>query len=129
MTAERSEKPTDKSAASADFEGEIRELFRNRDVAYLRTDGKPGADVSNLNSLLQRVSGTSTGEIDDLIEQLQEMREFLRNEGTRVQQEIAGYAKASHAVRAHVEQMSDMLAEWRQRMEDVESPPVAVTHD
>jgi hypothetical protein len=126
MTAERSEKPAEKST---DFEGEIRELFRSRDVAYLRPEGKVAPDVGNLNSLLQRVSGTSTGEIDDLIEQLQEMREFLRSEGTRVQQEIAGYAKASQAVRSHVEQMSDVLAEWRQRMENVESPPVAVTHD
>ena len=126
MTAERSEKPAEKST---DFEGEIRELFRTREVAYLRPEGKIGPDVNNLNSLLQRVSGTSTGEIDDLIDQLQEMREFLRSEGTRVQQEIAGYAKASQAVRAHVEEMSDLLAEWRQRMESIDSPPVAVTHD
>jgi hypothetical protein len=126
MTAERSEKPAEKST---DFEGEIRELFRGRDVAYLRQESKIGPDVSNLGSLLQRVSGTSTGEIDDLIDQLQEMREFLRSEGARVQQEIASYAKASQAVRAHVEQMSDLLAEWRQRMEGTDSPPVAVTHD
>ena len=53
----------------SEFEGEIREFIR-RDVAHLR---RPPADpaseqaASNINSLLDRVSGSSVTEIDSLI--------------------------------------------------------------
>lgn len=125
MNAERSEKLA-ANDATAEFEGEIRELIRNRDVTFLRAPGKPMGDMSNLGSLIQRVAGGSTGEIDNLIMQLQDMRDFLRDEAERVQQEISSYAKASQAAREHVEMLADRLSEWRT---GYDSPPTAVTHD
>jgi hypothetical protein len=125
MTAERSEKLASNDA-TAEFEGEIRELIRSRDVTFLRAPGKPVGDMSNLSSLIQRVAGGSTGEIDNLIMQLQDMRDFLRDEAERVQREISSYAKASQAAREHVEMLADRLSEWRT---GYDSPPTAVTHD
>lgn len=118
--AERSEKLADAGDAAAQFEGEIRDLIRNRDVTFLRAPAKGAGDASNLNSLLQRVAGSSTGEIDNLIMQLQDMRDFLQTEGDRVQREIAEYAQASHKARSHVERMADHLAEWR---DAIATPP------
>ena len=120
MSAERSEKPAAAGDPAAEFEGEIRELIRNRDVTFLRAPVKPAGDANNLNSLLQRVAGSSTGEIDNLIRQLQDMRDFLQTEGDRVQREIAEYAQASHNARTHVERMADHLAEWR---DAIAAPP------
>lgn len=125
MNAERSEKLAATNEVAAEFEGEIRELIRNRDVTFLRGPGKAG-DFNNLASLIQRVAGGSTGEIDQLIEQLQDMRDYLRDEAERVQLEISNYAKASQAARQHVEMLTERLSEWRS---GYEAPSVAVTHD
>jgi hypothetical protein len=113
MNAERSEKLAEVGNAATEFEGEIRELIRSRDVTFLRTPAKSAGDASNLNSLIQRVANTSTSEIDNLIMQLQDMREFLQNEGDRVQREIADFAKTSQTARDHVDLMADHLAQWR----------------
>jgi ABC-type transporter Mla subunit MlaD len=121
MNAERSEKLAEAADATNDFDGEIRELIRTRDVTFLRAPGKAGGDLNNLNSLIQRVAGGSTGEIDSLIMQLQDMRDFLRDEADRIQHEIANYAKASQVAREHVEMLADRLSQWRTG----EAPPTA----
>ncbi len=113
MNADRAEKLAPEQAA-AEFEGEIRELIRTRDVTFLRGNGKPAADVNNLTSLIQRVAGGSTGEIETLIAQLQDMRDYLRDEAERIQDDIAKYAKVSQAAREQVEILSDTVAQWRE---------------
>lgn len=115
MNAERSEKLADPVELSAEFEGEIRDLIRSRDVTFLRSPGKSSGDVNNLASLIQRVAGGSTGEIDNLILRLQEMRDYLRDEAERVQGEIAKYATVSKAAREQIEVLSDTLDGWRER--------------
>ena len=57
-----------------------------------------GQSVSNdLASLLQRVAGTSVREIENLIVELQTLREKLQSEGARVQREIVEYATLSQS--------------------------------
>ena len=41
MNAESSEKLVDPAEAANEFEGEIRELIRTRDVTFLRSSSKP----------------------------------------------------------------------------------------
>jgi hypothetical protein len=127
MNADRSENLAEATQAATEFEGEIRELIRSRDVTFLRTPTAKGVgDVSNLNSLIQRVAGNSTAEIENLIDQLQDMREYLQTEGERISHEISGYAQASQSARSQVETISDQLAQWRAAMR---STAAAVTHD
>lgn len=126
MSADRSEQVAEASDAAAEFEGEIRDLIRNRDVTFLRGPAtKPAGDVSNLNSLIQRVAGSSTLEIESLIDQLQDMREYLQGEGERISREIADYAQASQNARSQVELISEQLAQWR----TAANVPGALTHD
>jgi hypothetical protein len=125
MNAERSEQLAEVSDVTTEFEGEIRDLIRTRDVTFLRTALKPAGDVSNLNSLIQRVATTSTGEIDNLIMQLQDMREFLQHEGDRVQREIADFAKTTQTARDHVDLLADHLAQWRSGVETEVAPAPA----
>jgi valyl-tRNA synthetase len=127
MNADRSENLAEVAEAATEFEGEIRELIRSRDVTFLRTPSAKGVgDASNLNSLIHRVAGNSTVEIENLIDQLQDMREYLQNEGARVSQEISSYAQASQSARSQVESISDQLAQWRASMQ---STAAAVTRE
>src|SRR6185312_6175501 len=99
----------DKSAET-EVEGNIRELVR-RDSAALRQSGDADSETiaSNVGSLLRRVSGTSTREIDNLINELQNLREKLRNDGTRVQRDIVEYAALSQSVMQLTKIISESL--------------------
>jgi hypothetical protein len=118
MTVIRSGRYEERSAPAPEVEGEIRELVR-RDVAQLR---KPQSDpgeigLGNLNSLIQRVSGTSVMEIEKLIAELQTLRDYLLNEGRRMQREIAEYAHMSQAATKSTKIIADSLAQWKHTAE------------
>jgi hypothetical protein len=109
--------------AVSEVEAGIRDFVRN-DVAYLRrpvpnvpgdTPLEPNTDttVSNVNSLIQRVAGTSLGEIENLISELESLREILHTEGQRVQREISGYAQLSQAAMKSTRMIADNVAQWK----------------
>lgn len=99
-----------------EFEGEIREFVR-RDVAQLRRAPVDAATseqaVSSINTLLDRVSGSSVTEIDGLIADLRNVRDFLKTEGERVQREIASYAQLSTVAMTSVKIISESIAQWK----------------
>jgi hypothetical protein len=113
-------------AAVSEVEAGIREFVRN-DVAYLRRPGQaaladlPENDttVKNVNSLIQRVAGTSLGEIENLISELESLRDLLHAEGQRVQREIAGYAHLSHAAMKSTRIIAENLAQWKSAAENL----------
>ena len=112
-------------AAVSDVEAGIRDFVRN-DVAYLRRPA-PGvqssaentlepnteATVNNVNSLIQRVAGTSLAEIENLISELESLRDMLHAEGQRVQREISGYAQLSQAAIKSTRVIADNVAQWK----------------
>ena len=112
------------SAAVSQVEDGIRDFVRN-DIAYLRrpaatttTDAPPldpsaEATVTNVNSLIQRVAGTSLAEIENLISELESLRDLLHAEGQRVQREISGYAQLSQAAMKSTRMISDNVAQWK----------------
>ena len=106
--------------ASSEFEGEIREFIR-RDVAHLRRaqpDGASEQAVTNINSLLDRVSGSSVTEIDSLIADLRNVRDFLKTEGERVQREIASYAQLSQVAMTSVKIIAESMGQWKSQVSD-----------
>ncbi len=110
--------------AVSEVEAGIRDFVRN-DVAYLRRPspsilgGDPAlepaaeATVNNLNSLIQRVAGTSLSEIETLMTELESLRDLLHAEGQRVQREIAGYAQLSQAAMKSTRMIADNVAQWK----------------
>jgi len=123
-SVESIEENTDLAAVS-EVEAGIRDFVRN-DVAYLRRPGpsmlngaetelEPNteATVSNVNSLIQRVAGTSLGEIENLISELETLRGILHAEGQRVQREISGYAQLSQAAMKSTRMIADNVAQWK----------------
>jgi hypothetical protein len=102
------------AATSNEVEGEIREFVR-RDVSVFRRPRGESGDVAveNINSLIQRVSGASVVEIENVIAELTSVRDMLQSEGERVQREIAGYASLSQAAMTSMKIIADSLAQWK----------------
>jgi hypothetical protein len=118
-------------AAVTEVEAGIRDFVRN-DVAYLRRPVTPGvasgtgdtavessteATVNNVNSLIQRVAGTSLAEIENLISELESLRDLLHSEGQRVQREISGYAQLSQAAMKSTRMIADNVTQWKRAAE------------
>jgi hypothetical protein len=115
--------------AASEVEAGIRDFVRN-DVAYLRRpmsanapeaplDQGAEATVNNVNSLIQRVAGTSLSEIENLIAELEALRDMLHAEGQRVQREISGYAQLSHAAMKSTRMVSDNVQQWKRTTESL----------
>ena len=73
----------------------------------------PQTPVTNVNSLIQRVAGTSLAEIENLISELESLRDVLHAEGQRVQREISGYAQLSQAAMKSTRMIADNVAQWK----------------
>jgi len=112
-------------AAVTEVEAGIRDFVRN-DIAYLRRPASPAATtdappldpsaeatVTNVNSLIQRVAGTSLAEIENLISELESLRDLLHAEGQRVQREISGYAQLSQAAMKSTRMIADNVSQWK----------------
>ncbi len=119
---ERTDEEADLSTVT-DVEAGIRDFVRN-DIAYLRRPtpsmvppSSPvevaEATVNNVNSLIQRVAGASMTEIENLIADLEGLRELMHNEGQRVQRELAGYAQLSQTAMKSSRMIADSLAQWK----------------
>jgi hypothetical protein len=137
MTAIRSEKIESTEVqdpnldAVSEVEAGIRDFVRN-DVAYLRRPAQgTGSDaalepateatVNNVNSLIQRVAGTSLSEIENLISELESLRDLLHAEGQRVQREISGYAQLSQAAMKSTRMIADNVAQWKRSADGLRS--------
>ena len=118
MSIMRSERNEDREGLGPEVEGEIRELVR-RDLPQLRKPQSEAGEfgVSSLNALIQRVSGTSVMEIEKLIAELQTLRDYLQNEGQRVQREITEYAHMSQAATKSTKIIAENLAQWKRMAE------------
>jgi len=117
----------EEQTSSGEFEGEIREFVR-KDVAPWRkrperTEAATDTQADNVSMLVQRVAGASMSEIDNVIDELRGMREFLRSEGERVQREIAGYATVSQTAVASMKVIAESMAQWRSASAATTPPP------
>ena len=109
----------DETETPNEFEGEIREFIR-RDSSNLR---RPLPDTSeqavgNINSLLDRVSSSSVSEIDRLMGDLRNVRDFLASEGERVQREIQSYAQLSQVAMTSVKIIAESMTQWKTQVSD-----------
>jgi hypothetical protein len=109
---------TDKPAAT-EIEGNIRELVRRDSTAVRQGDGDGDMAANNLSSLLRRVSGTSTREIDNLIGELRTLRDKLLADGSRVERDIVEYASLNQSVI----QLTKIIAEGVTQVKKVPDAP------
>jgi hypothetical protein len=66
-----------------------------------------------LASLIRSVGMTSIADIDHLVSELQEAKDYLQSEGERIRGEVAQYAALAGAASASVKIIFDVLRVWR----------------
>ena len=67
-----------------------------------------------IGALIDNVSTTSIAEIEKLISDLETVRNYLKAEGDRIQQEMARYAHLSDTASASVKIIAERLGQWRE---------------
>ena len=137
MLHETSDAQTDSSlSAVSDVEAGIRDFVRN-DVAYLRRpapgllppEPQPQAHVqledsaeqtvNSVSTMIQRFAGTSLNEIENLLGELEALRDLLHNESQRVQREVAGYAQLSQTAMKSARLIADNVSQWKRAAENI----------
>lgn len=117
LKADASAVAGDDQGLKPEVESEIRDVV-HRDVTQLRRAQEGSVEaVNNINSLVQRVAGSSLREIDHLIQELEALRDYLHSEGERVQREIAGYAQVSQAAMNSTKIIADSMAAWKKQVD------------
>jgi hypothetical protein len=83
-------------------------------LAWLKPQPDVVGDVNqSIGELIDKVSATSIAEIEKLISDLQAVRDYLKVEGDRIQQEMARYAHLSDTASASVKIITEKLGQWR----------------
>ncbi|MBN8936965.1 MAG: hypothetical protein J0I13_11955 [Rhizobiales bacterium] len=119
-TAETDQAAAAATAAVEQVEGEIRAFVRRDVSAFRRARQENGeATPEGISSLIERASGSSVAEIERVIAELVSVRDMLRNEGERVQREIAGYATLSQAAMTSMKIIADSLVHWKSQSAQV----------
>jgi len=91
------------------FEAPIYKLPTAR-AAERENDQMP---TENLSELLGRVSNNSTGQIDNLVGDFQQLREKLRTDGERIQREVEEYNTLSEMVMQMTKTISESVEKVR----------------
>src|SRR5262249_40832740 len=91
------------------IESETRDLV----PAWAPSTPKSETDVE-IAPLVQQVGATSIAEIEKMIGELQEAKDFLQSEGERVQRETEHYTTLTQMASASVKIISDTVAKWRE---------------
>jgi len=70
-------------------------------------------DAERMKSVLGRMTSTSVGELEGLVSELHEVREFLKSEGERVQREITNYAQLNQRALAAIKIITETISPWK----------------
>jgi len=91
-------------AANLVVEGEV------CDLAHAKLSTRPEADME-IAPLIQQVAATSIAEIDRLIAELQEAKNYLQSEGERIEREIVRYTNLTQMASFTAEVISDAVSQ------------------
>jgi flagellar biosynthesis/type III secretory pathway chaperone len=97
----------------------------NRDRAN-ETPNIGAAVPSDVSTLLERMSGLSLAEMDKAIQELQRVRNFLRNERERLRLEIAEHLRLTQAAMGSAKAVSASVASFGTVAEDFGKSRAAV---
>jgi hypothetical protein len=86
-----------------------------RDLVPAEAPSTPTSETDvEIAPLVQQVGATSIAEIEKMIGELQEAKDFMQSEGERVQREAEHYTTLTQMASASVKIISDTVAGWRQ---------------
>ena len=108
------ERSSDKAVVATEaVEGEIRGLVRRDLNSPRRGSGPAEINAEHFGSLVERVAGSSVREIENLIAELQGVRNFLTAEGERMQRELANYAQSTQAALSSAKIITESMGQWK----------------
>ena len=115
----------DRQQSATHVEVDIRQLAQKEVATDRRPDAEPsGNDIATkANVFVDRVSANAAIEIANLISELQNLRDYLHNEGQRVQREISGYVHVNEGAMKATKMIVEALPRWRIKSEGVRNNP------
>jgi hypothetical protein len=93
--------------ANTAIEGEIRDLVHAERLSATETDAE-------IAPLVRKVGASSIAEIEKLMGELQEAKNYLQSEGERIQRETTRYTNLTRTASASVKIIFDTVREWRE---------------
>jgi prophage DNA circulation protein len=95
-----------------------------RHLVHAEARPTPTAETDmDIAPLVHKVGATSIAEIEKLIGELQEARDFLQSEGERVRRETERYTNLTQTASASVKIISDTVAGWREAGHPLRNQP------
>jgi hypothetical protein len=82
------------------------------DLACAKPATQPETDTE-IAPIIQKLGATSIADIDNLVSELQEARDYLQSEGERIRAETVRYIGLTGAASASVKIIFDALRAWR----------------
>jgi hypothetical protein len=87
----------------------------SRDRVQIESPSTPKTETdSDIAPPIQKVGATSIAEIEKLMVELQEVKNFLQSEGERIQQETARYMSLTQMASSSVKIIFDTVSGWRE---------------
>jgi hypothetical protein len=87
----------------------------SRDYVHVEAPSTPKTETdADIAPLIQRVGAKSIAEIEKLMGELQEVKNFLQSEGERIQRETAHYVKFTQLASSSVKIIFDTVSGWRE---------------
>jgi hypothetical protein len=105
MKAKRERSPPEAVAANAEIKQEIHELADEELSAQVETDVE-------IAPLIRKVGATSIAEIDRLLAELEEAKNYLQSEGKRIELEMARYTHLTQMTSLTAKVISDAVSQW-----------------
>ena len=105
MKAKREKSPPEAVAANTEIKQEIYELAHEELSAQVETDAE-------IAPLIQKVGATSIAEIDRLLAELEEAKNYLQSEGKRIELEMARYTNLTQMTSLTAKVISDAVSQW-----------------
>jgi hypothetical protein len=95
------------------IEEALRESVR-QNAAHIRNEPENTSQVvTDVNSLVQRVADVSLDQLDHVIVDLRNLRDFLHSEGERIQREISDYLQLNHIAIGSTKSIVDNIVQWK----------------
>ena len=121
MSAKRIESPVETPSASA-VEGEMRDLVRGVAAARKSAAETGSGAADGVLPVIARIAAASLEEIDKLIGDLQDSRNYLQAEAERIQREAARYSELSDNALQAAKIITQHLGSWRKPAAVTEAP-------
>ena len=92
--------------------------------AELSAQAETDAEIA---TFIQKAEATSIAEIDRLLAELEEAKNYLQSEGKRIELEMAGYTNLAQMTSLTAKIISDAVSQWHPARNQEESNPCEVT--